>query len=226
MHYLKCMIETKIYISKINYTTMNNFLKIRLISILAIILGSLFQLQAQDAKFGIRVGGNITNAQYMQGDLTHKIKSKFGLDLAIVADFPLGDVVSFGPELHWLQKGYKIEDFNGPLFDDATSTLNYLELPLLVKLNFGEEAKFFVMAGPSIGYLLGENTVDENGDEIVIDLDDYNRLDLGAHLGAGFGVGPVVIDVRYLLGVSNFAKDVDNTTIHNNGFGAGVSLMF
>lgn len=205
---------------------MKNFLKIKLIALFVLLAGSFFQLQAQDAKFGFRVGGNLTNAQYKQGDLTHDIKSKFGLDLALVTDFPLGDVVSIAPELHWLQKGYKIEDFNGPLFDDATSTLNYLELPILVKLNFGEEAKFFVMAGPSVGYLLGENTEDENGDEIEIDLDDYNRLDLGAHLGAGVGIGPLVIDIRYLLGVTNFAKDIDDTTIHNNGFGAGVSLMF
>ncbi len=204
---------------------MKNFLSVKNFTLLVIMMMFSGMMYAQP-KFGIRVGGNITNAQYKQGDLTHEIKSKFGLDLAVVTDFPLGEVVSIAPELHWLQKGYKIEDFNGPLFDDATSTLNYLELPILVKLNFGEEAKFFVMAGPSIGYLLGENTEDENGDEIVIDLDDYNRLDLGAHLGAGFGIGPLVIDVRYLLGVSNFAKDVDDTTIHNNGFGAGVSLMF
>ncbi|MDQ3015191.1 MAG: PorT family protein [Bacteroidota bacterium] len=205
---------------------MKNFLKIRFFTILSILLCTMFQLHAQETKFGFRVGGNITNAQYKQGNIDHNIKSKFGLDLAVVADFPLGDVVSIGPELHWLQKGYKLEDFNGPLFDDAVSTLNYIELPILIKLNFGEEAKFFVMGGPSFGYLLSEKTVDQDGDEIVIDLDDYNRLDLGAHLGAGLGLGPLVIDIRYLLGVSNFAKEVDDTTIHNNGFGAGISLMF
>ena len=108
-----------------------------------------------------------------------------------------------------------------------TATLNYLELPLLIKANFGETAKFFVMGGPSIGYLLSGRSVDDNGNEDDIDFDEWNRLELGAHLGAGIGVGPLVIDVRYLLGISNLANDLpDDAEIRNTGFGAGVSLLF
>lgn len=196
-----------------------------LVLFLAMILTSPM-VEAQ-SKFGFRVGGNISKQQYKEGNFTVEPKSKFGLDLAVLADFPLGEVISISPEFHWLQKGYKIEDFNGPLFDDAVATLNYLELPVLVRFNFGEEARFFVMAGPSIGYLLSEHTEDENGDEIDIDLNDYNRIDYGAHLGAGIGLGPLVFDVRYFLGLSNYAKDLpEDAEIRNTGFGVGVSLMF
>lgn len=196
-------------------------------------------LNAQ-AKFGFRAGVNISNQEFKQGDLHIKPKSKFGLDLAFITDFPLGPIVSFAPELHWLQKGFEVEDFladvNGQSIEfDLTSTLNYLELPLLVKFNFGETAKFFVMAGPSIGYLISDNTKDGDGNELefkdILKLagstdEDINRLELGAHLGAGIGLGPVVVDIRYILGISNLARDFPDAEVHNTGFGAGVSVMF
>jgi len=204
---------------------MKSNLKLKMISLLALCFLT-FTIAKAQPKFGVRVGVNISNQEFKQGNLTVEPKSKFGLDLGLVSEFPLGEVVSFAPELHWLQKGYKVEDFeiDGNLFD-FTSTLNYLELPLLVKFNFGETAKFFVMGGPSFGYLLSEKTVDGDGNDYEF-LDEITRIELGAHLGAGLAVGPVVIDVRYLIGITNLAKDIPDAEVHNTGFGGGVSLMF
>ncbi len=204
---------------------MKNNLKLKITSLIAfcILLATVGNAQ-DESRFGVRAGVIISKQEFKQGGLTVEPDSKFGLDLAVVTDFPLGEVVSFGPELHWLQKGYKIEDIGGPI-EHATATLNYLELPLLVKFSFGETAKFFVMGGPSVGYLLS-GKYDYDGVEQDPDYEFINRLELGAHLGAGFGVGPIVIDVRYLLGISNISRNVPDAEIHNTGFGGGVSLMF
>lgn len=194
---------------------------------LATILMTFVAIQSSEAqaKFGFRAGVNITKQEFKSGSVTVEPKSKFGLDLALVADLPLGEVVSISPELHWLQKGYKLEDISGSL-GDISGTFNYLELPVLVKFNFGEAANFNVFAGPSVGYIIDGN-IDNNGVDEDPDYDLINRLELGAHLGAGIGLGPVNIDVRYLLGLSNFAKDDPNIDeIKNTGFGAGVSVMF
>lgn len=205
---------------------MKNNLKLKITSVIAFCMLMVTVGKAQnESRFGVRVGANISKQEFKQGGLTVEPDSKFGLDLAVVTEFPLGEVVSFGPEIHWLQKGYKIEDIGNPIFEHATATLNYLELPLLVKFSFGETAKFFVMGGPSVGYLLS-GKYDYDGVEQDPDYDNINRLELGAHFGAGFGLGPIVIDVRYLLGISNFAKDIPDAEIHNTGFGGGVSLMF
>lgn len=194
---------------------------------LATILMTFVAIQSSEAqaKFGFRAGVNITKQEFKSGSVTVEPKSKFGLDLALVADLPLGEVVSISPEMHWLQKGYKLEDISGSL-GDISGTFNYLELPVLVKFNFGEAANFNVFAGPSVGYIIDGN-IDNNGVDEDPDYDLINRLELGAHLGAGIGLGPVNIDVRYLLGLSNFAKDDPNIDeIKNTGFGAGVSVMF
>jgi len=203
---------------------MKSNLKFRMIGLVAVCLLFMTAALAQP-KIGIRAGVNISKQDFKQGSLTVEPKSKFGFDLAVVSDIPLGEVVSFGPELHWMQKGYKIEDIGGPI-EELTATFNYLELPLLVKFNFGETAKFFVMGGPSFGYLLDGRTEDNDGNKEDLELDDVNRIELGAHLGAGIGVGPLVFDIRYILGISNLAKDIPDTEIHNTSFGGGVSYMF
>ena len=78
--------------------------------------------------------------------------------------------------------------------------------------------------GP-VGYLLSEKTEDSDGNDYEF-IDEITRIELGAHLGAGIAVGPVVIDVRYLLGITNLAKEIPDAEVHNTGFGGGVSLMF
>lgn len=203
---------------------MKNSLHLKLFTLVALSLFSFTTLDAQ-IKFGARVGANISKQDFKQGNLTVERESKFGLDLAIVSNIPLGELVSLSPELHWSQKGYKIEDIGGPI-EHLTATINYLELPILVKFNFGETAKFFVMGGPSFGYLLSGTSKDEDGNKEDIDFEDYNRLDLGAHLGAGFGIGPIILDLRYIIGFTNLAADIPDTEIHNTSFGAGISFMF
>jgi len=204
---------------------MKNNLKFKVIGLITVCLLTANLIQGQaEARFGIRAGVLISNRTFKQGGLDIHPKSKFGADVALVADFPMG-VISFAPELHWAQKGYKIDDI-GPI-GNVTATFNYLELPFLVKVNFGgEDFKFFVMGGPSVGYLLSGKTEDDNGNTTNPDFDFINRLEFGAHLGAGISAGPLMVDVRYMLGITNFSKDIPDTEIKNNGLGAGVSLLF
>jgi len=198
---------------------MKNNLQFRVIGLITFFMMMVVMANAQ-AKFGFRVGANLSRQEARQDSLIVEPKSKFGLDLAFVADFPLGEVISFAPELHWLQKGYEIEDIG----TEGTATLNYLELPLLVKFNFGETSKFGVFGGPSIGYLLGGKVI-LNGVEQEDFFKFINRLELGAHLGAAVTIGPVQVDVRYILGISNIS-DVPDVEIRNTAFGAGVAVMF
>ena len=179
------------------------------------------------SRVGIRAGVVISKQQFDQGDLDVNPDSKFGLDLALIAEFPLGENFAISPEFHWMQKGSKIEDINGS-FPESTSTLNYLEIPVLAKFTFGDEAAFNVFFGPSLGYLFSGTDKDGDGNTNDIDLDDFNRTELGAHLGAGIRLGPVVLDVRYILGFSNIANidEDDDLEIHNRSYGAGLSIMF
>ena len=184
-----------------------------------------FGSQAQ-AKLGFRAGVNISKQQFKQGNLDEDPGSKFGLDLALISEFELSPMVALTPELHWMQKGSKIDDLGGGLGSSAR-TFNYLEIPVLFKLTFGEEPGIFVFGGPSLGYLFSATDKDGDGNSNDIDLEDYKRTDVGAHLGAGINAGPVNIDIRYMAGFSNIANfEVDDVEVRNSGFGAGISFMF
>lgn len=188
---------------------------------LIILMGSTLTGQSS---IGIR-GGVMSSKQNVQdGNITEDYKSKLGADIAFVADFHLG-LVSINPEFHWLQKGAKIEDLNGSV-GEVSRTFNYLEIPLLVKLTFGEGTSFFLFAGPSVGYLLDGTDKDMDGHTNDIDLDFYTRTEWGAHVGGGIGLGPIKIDVRYIFGLTDILEDSSDIEITNTSIGAGVTLMF
>ena len=206
---------------------MNTYFKsLSVLVILCIMAANTLQAQG---KVGIRAGVLISKQDFQQGDVGVGFKSKAGADLALVTEFPIGPVFAFSPEFHWMQKGGKIEDLNGPI-GETSRTFNYLEVPILFKLNFGEEVGFFLMAGPSIGYLLNGSDKDGDGNTNDIDLDFYKRAELGAHIGGGIALGPVKFDVRYIVGFSNIAHYTDlnglQVEVKNSGYGAGVSFMF
>ncbi|HZV69925.1 MAG TPA: porin family protein [Saprospiraceae bacterium] len=195
---------------------MKNALKFKLIGSFIFLMFICTQIQAQaDARVGIRGGVLFSNQDFKNGSLDQNTKAKLGLDLALVADFPIGEIVAISPEFHWLQKGAKIKDLTGTIAE-ITRTLNYLEVPVMLKLRFGTDVGFELFAGPSFGYLL-------DGDD-DINLNDYKKIEIGLHAGGGVSIGPLVIDLRYLYGISNISDN--EIEIRNNGLGAGVSLMF
>jgi hypothetical protein len=198
-----------------------NHIKTTLLTLL-LVTGS--QLLVAQATVGIRAGVMSSKQEVQEGDITEEYASKLGADIAFVADFPIG-IISISPEFHWLQKGGKLEDLNGTV-GEVSKTFNYLEIPLLVKLNLGKKVGFFLLAGPSVGYLLNGTDKDMDGSTTDIDLDFYKRAEFGAHVGGGIALGPIKIDVRYIFGLTDITEDGQDIQITNSSIGVGVSFMF
>jgi hypothetical protein len=173
---------------------------------------------------GIRAGVISSKLDVQHGNIAEDYKSKLGADIALVADFPIG-IISISPEFHWLQKGGKIEDLNGSI-GEVSKTFNYLEIPLLVKLNFGQQVGFFLLAGPSVGYMLNGTDKDMDGNTNDIDLDFYKRVEYGLHAGGGVAFGPIRIDLRYIYGLTDIFDDSSDIEVTNSSLGAGVSFVF
>lgn len=173
---------------------------------------------------GIRVGVINANQQIHFDDSKAELASKLGVDIALVAEVPVC-FFTLNPEIHWLQKGGKISDLQGP-FGEASRTFNYLEIPLLVRLNFGKVLGFSFFGGPSFGYLLNGTDKDQDGSTTDIDLDFYKRTEFGAHLGVGLSIGPIRFDIRYILGLTNIFDKASAIEITNTSLGAGVTLIF
>ena len=153
-----------------------------------------------------------------------------GFDLPIAGD----GFFSVQPELLYIQKGYKAEATTDVGFLVQTDSYNYLEVPVLARINFGSErVKLYVNAGPSFAYALngrftrnvtlgplslsteGKNVFKEEpensiGDDEYLSPKYFSRVDAGVQFGGGIGlkVGPgaVLLDARYGMGLTNFFK--------------------
>lgn len=76
-----------------------------------------------------------------------------------------------------LQGKDPVTDTN-PMYADFTnvSELNYLEIPLLAKLGWGDEWRFYVEAGPYIGFLVRSNQVTSGTSLITLDAEGTDPL--------------------------------------------------
>nr|MCU0358436.1 PorT family protein [Cyclobacteriaceae bacterium] len=87
-------------------------------------------------------------------------KSVTGFVLGVAAEWPLNASLSVQPEFNFVQKGFgvkaDISDQGLTVQVDNRTTINYLELPVLLKYYVNDaDTRVYLIAGPSIGYGLG-----------------------------------------------------------------------
>lgn len=149
-----------------------------------------------------------------------------GFNFALTED----EFLSLQPEILYVQKGFAA-DQSGVTDYDYTYKLNYLEVPVLLKIGFGTDVvRGYINLGPSIGYLMSGNVkgegdfaeivsgdVDEKIEFTDSETDDptklhANRLEFGANFGGGVGFtlggrSLLFVDARYNAGLTDFSKD-------------------
>ena len=173
------------------------------------------------------------NDQFV-GDFDYGPKAGFIAGLA--TEIPLGgDKFSLQPELLFHQKGYTAKYADSESSSSFTHTLNYLEVPVLFRANFG---KFYATTGTYVGFGVGGNykgsitatsigfTTDWEGKvKFGPEPDNYtgsnqyvNAVDFGVQLGAGMNVGLVVIDLRFGLGLTDIIdkRDLNTNTLNRS----------
>lgn len=130
--------------------------------------------------------------------------------------------VGLQAEINYIQHGWD-ETFIDPKYQ-YTRTLNYVELPILTHIYFGNKrVKVFLNLGPKIGYLIGEKTTQSNNfDNVDTEIETnpnpleqhnmpiQNKLDWGLCGGPGFelrtGIGYFLLEGRYYYGLGDLYK--------------------
>ncbi len=187
---------------------------------------------AQEAKFGIKAGLNLSN---WAGDTDGlDIQSKAGLNIGGFVAIKLSDKITLQPELLYSMEGTKVNnfqfDYQGSIYYvDASFNLSYINVPLMMK--FYPTEKFNLEAGPQVGFLVSAKTVAKvngnKGDDNV--KDSFESVNFGLNFGAAYDFTKnISAGVRYNFGLSNLAKTVagDNTKIHGNVVSLSVGYSF
>jgi len=155
---------------------------------------------------------------------------KVGLSIGVAFETVINAQFSFQPELRFTQMG-DLEKFD--MLADVSTNLNYISLPLFAKYKFGSnQTKFFILAGPRIGYGIGDITgkSDEDSESMSYEDAQIKRFDFGLEFGVGvsfqLGTGSIFIDARYYLGLQKLATEQRGDNAKNTAIGINVGYLF
>lgn len=199
----------------------------KLISLfLPILLTAVFTLadhaNAQNPiNFGVKGGLNIANFNNIDDDLD----SRAGLMAGIVLDISLpASPAGIESGLYFSQKG--AETAGG----DVSIKVDYLEVPVLAKINFGPPAPVspHLVVGPYAGFNLNSETeASVGGVDVEFDDDSVNSTEFGiiGGLGADLNLVATTINVqaRYGYGLTSVFEGTD---AQNGVFSITAGIMF
>lgn len=191
-------------------------------------------VNAQDVKFGVKGGLNISN---FSGDTDGMdLKSRFGFNLGGFVEIKFSEKFALQPEVLYSTQGAKFKNV-GAFVDEAFYTgdinfnLAYVNIPVMFKYYAAE--KFSVEAGPQIGILTSAKTktkLDGFSRTVEQDAKDFfESIDFGLNLGAGYDFTEnLSVGARYNIGLSNILKTEagDNSKLHNGVFSLSVGYKF
>lgn len=170
---------------------------------------------------GVKAGADMSriffNPNVQQG---MKLGATAGVSFRYIEEEHFGIIA----ELNWVQRGWK-EDFKDSPYN-YTRTLNYLQIPILAHIYFGNRGRFFFNAGPEIGFLISESTSANFNPADISSLPDFpltnrmneqmnikaqRRIDYGisAGIGAEFNINTrnaIAFETRFYYGLGNIFK--------------------
>jgi outer membrane immunogenic protein len=147
-------------------------------------------------RFGIR-GGAHAGTQWGRAIIYNPSGTLIGFHGAIFADIPLSEDISLCPEISYVQKGFKM--------DSTEFTSNYIDIPLLLKINMGDEGLYTII-GPYMTYQPTANPLSYN----------EKSLSWGGTIGLGQHIGEhLILEARYNFNASIWQLNNDS----NNPYG-------
>lgn len=173
---------------------------------------------AQSAQFGVAAGPSLAT---FTGDLVDGAKNYSAFIVGGFASFDMSGF-SIEPGIYYTSKGAKVDVEDGI---EATNKLAYAQIPVLLKVRFpmGSTSRFYLGAGPAIGFKLSckfkasaggisastdcEDLADEGGGVLKAKSTEFSGIGV-----AGVEFGKFAVGIRADLGLTNvyeaFFEDV------------------
>ena len=198
---------------------------------------------------GLKAGLNVATLTCNEAGFDEGKKSRLGFCLGGFVTYNLDEYFAIQPEILFTMKGTKFDYQTQISVPDGmgrwdvidislkgTEKLNYLEIPILLKIIIPTEGRANpnLFAGPSLGLKLNSDSDYESSD--ISGIGDHTKsTDVGIIFGGGidFGLnqGKLTVDARYILGLSNVYKTQsdfpeDDSVIKNGVFSVLVGYSF
>ncbi len=167
-------------------------------------------LQAQNenvtTEFGVKGGFNMSNFLSDDDEATDE-NILYGFNAGVYATLPISNFVAIQPEILFTTRGSELEYDNAFGSGNTKFKLNYIEVPLLVRVNITKN--FNLQAGGYASYLVSSKVTGDGAIDFdeEIDTDDLNKFDAGIVAGVGVDFSPISIGVRYNYGLTTIGKE-------------------
>ncbi len=170
---------------------------------------------AQEAKFGVKAGLNLSN---VTGDVSGN-SVKAGFQAGGFVEFKVSEKFSVQPEVLYSLQGAKYDEEG----TNVDFNLSYFNIPVMAKYYVADG--FSLEAGPQLGFLLSAKA---KGGGVTVDVkDSFESIDFGMNVGAGYDITDrFSIGARYGFGLSNIAKDSEGDKIHNSNIAIALGYKF
>ena len=189
-----------------------------------------FSLNESSVYYGIRLGMNFAN---LTGDAPID-GMRLGLNFGGTVGLRLSDTTPV-----FLESGLYYTG-SGASKDKQSTSLNYLELPLLIKygIQVTDDIALLPFVGPTFRYgifggttKLGGNKYDAFGDSDPVNRKfQYKRADMGIKLGCGAEYNKLYLELGYQFGITNIANwevaGVDDPSAHNGALFLNLGVNF
>ena len=176
---------------------------------------------------GIRGGVHLNDISYDEGEI--ETEGRAGLALGVFVELDISDNFAIQPEIAFLQKGYRYETSIFNIDQEYRVLTNYIDIPVLAKLKFGDNTGFYLQAGPQFGYAVGQS-IEVDGEELDVefsDNEDYNRGEVTGVVGAGITLAGIFLDARYNLGLTSLSDDdINFGDSYNRGLTLSAGIKF
>ena len=184
---------------------------LRLLSSIVIVVAVLVTAQRDaqaQATFGVFAGVNFSDVD-VSNLSAGTLDSRTGFMLGGWVGKRLGTLFTLRLEGYWTQKGADITGTAAP----TSLKINYIEVPLILRLEIPlVVVKPAIYAGPAIGF---KTDCKVENQTLVLGCDDpgtnfmVKGTDLSGIIGAGIGLGPIVVDVQYDFSLRDITDDPD-----------------
>ncbi len=181
--------------------------------------------QKNDFKPELAVGIN-GGALYSSVDFSPAVlqKTKLGATGGITARYISEKSLGLQVELNFSQRGWT-EEFDSTGFA-YSRTLNYVEIPLLWHIYFGDKMRFIMNMGPQLSCLIGSSA--EMSDALAADIESRRQADTTAKIGMQYydvrtkfdygligglgmelksGIGSFILEGRYYFGFGDIFEN-------------------
>lgn len=185
------------------------------LSVLALFTGS---LMAQNPVYlGVKGGANLSKID----GVAYKDNFQLGYQLGGFLGVRLFENVGIQGEVLFNQTNTKLSDSYADTWDsafDKGKTLNYVSVPVLLKLNPDGMVSFDV--GPQFSFLTNRNeNLWQNGEKL------FKNSDFSFVAGAGLNLKPLVIYARYVWGFADISDFGDKANSQQIQLGVGLRFF-